>query len=332
MSLTSSTENQAQLQAPPREKIIPVRHPGRWLTAVVIAVLAAMLAHSLLTDPNYQWRVVGQYFGSGLILTGLLRTLELTVISMLIGIGIGVVLAIMRQSPNKILSEGSAVYIWFFRGTPVLVQLIFWYNVAALYPRVSLGIPFGPIFVSGSTNALITPLAAALLGLGLNEGAYMAEIVRAGIVSVEQGQIDAAQALGLSRLQAMRGIVLPQAMRVIIPPTGNETIGMLKTTSLVSVISMAELLYQAEIVYERTFQTIPLLLVASIWYLIVTSILTMGQTRVERYFGRGVRGAGTGVGPSPWRSFVRRAFQFHAGVGPVPAESPVGFPPSRPRA
>ena len=296
---------------PTTERTIPVRHPGRWVTAAVIAVLAAMAGHSLATNPRYQWSVVGQYFGSNLILTGLLRTLELTGLSMLIGVGLGVILAMMRLSSNPIVAGGSGLYIWFFRGTPVLVQIIFWYNISALYPRVALGVPFGPTLLGGSTNSVVTPIVAALLGLGLNEGAYMAEIVRAGIVSVDQGQVDAAHALGLSRLQAMLGIVLPQAMRVIIPPTGNETIGMLKTTSLVSVISITELLYSAEIVYSRTFQTIPLLLVVSIWYLLVTSVLTVGQARVEKHFGRGGGRVGRVVGSFQWQELVRRALRFH---------------------
>ncbi len=296
--------------APAHDEIIPVRHPGRWVGAVVITVLFAMLVHSLVTDPRYQWGVVGQYFGSDLILSGLRLTLELTVLSMLIGIVVGVTVAVMRLSPNPILSKGSALYIWFFRGTPVLVQLFFWYNIAALYPRVSIGVPFGPAFVGGSTNSIVTPLIAALLGLGLNEGAYMAEIVRAGILSVERGQIDAASALGLSRLKTMKGIVLPQAMRVIIPPTGNETIGMLKTTSLASALSLSELLFSAQIVYERTFQTIPLLIVASLWYLIVTTVLTVGQMRIESYFGRSVGTPGGGRRKRA-RSYLRAALRFH---------------------
>jgi polar amino acid transport system permease protein len=298
-------------QVPPHDEIIPARHPGRWVAAVVIAVLFAMLVHSFFTDPRYEWSVVGHYFGSGLLLRGLRLTLELTALSMLIGIAVGVIVAVLRLSPNPILSKGSALYIWFFRGTPVLVQLFFWYNIASLYPRVSIGVPFGPGFVGGSTNSFITPLIAALLGLGLNEGAYMAEIVRAGILSVERGQTDAASALGLSRLKTMKGIVLPQAMRVIIPPTGNETIGMLKTTSLVSALSITELLYSAQIVYERTFQTIPLLIAASLWYLIATTVLTFGQMRVESYFGRSVGTPSTRRRKSA-TDYLRAALRFHA--------------------
>jgi polar amino acid transport system permease protein len=198
-----------------------------------------------------------------------------------------VALAVMRLSSNPLVSGGSWLYIWFFRGTPVLVQLLFWYNVSALYPKIALGIPFGPALVHLNANTLITPFAAAILGLGLNEGAYMAEIVRAGLISVPEGQTDAAQSLGMTRLQTMRRIVLPQAMRVIIPPTGNETISMLKTTSLVSAIAVADLLFAAEGIYSSNFKTIQLLIVASIWYIVCTSVLYVGQYYLERYYGRG---------------------------------------------
>ncbi|HXP29387.1 MAG TPA: amino acid ABC transporter permease, partial [Solirubrobacteraceae bacterium] len=191
-----------------------------------------------------------------------------------------------------LVSGGSWLYVWFFRGTPVLVQLLFWYNIAALYPKISVGIPFGPAFVHADANTLITPFAAAILGLGLNEGAYMAEIVRAGIISVDPGQADAAQSLGMTRLQTMRRIVLPQAMRVIIPPTGNETISMLKTSSLASVIVVTELLYASQLIYSVNFKTIPLLIVASIWYIVCTSVLYVGQYYLERYYGRGSRSQG----------------------------------------
>jgi polar amino acid transport system permease protein len=231
--------------------------------------------------------VVGEYLFDERILEGLRVTIELTVIAMAIGIFLGIVLAVMRLSPNPLVSGGSWLYIWFFRGTPVLVQLLFWYNIAALYPKIALGIPFGPAFVHPDANALITPFTAAILGLGLNEGAYMAEIVRAGIISVPEGQGDAARSLGMTRLETMRRIVLPQAMRVIIPPTGNETISMLKTTSLVSVIAVADLLYAAQNIYSQNFKTIQLLTVASIWYIVCTSVLYVGQYYLERYYGRG---------------------------------------------
>jgi polar amino acid transport system permease protein len=272
--------------APPI-KAVPVRHPGRWVGVAVIAVLAAMLVHSFLTNPNFEWDVVGQYLFSDPVLRGLRNTLILTVLSMAIGIVGGVLLAVMRLSPNPVLAGAAAVYIWLFRGTPVITQLIFWNFLAALYPRLGLGIPFGPTFVSVDTNAVISVFAASLLGLGLNEAAYMAEIVRGGIQSVDHGQSEAAGALGLSRTQTLRRIVLPQAMRVIVPPTGNETISMLKTTSLVVVIAYFELTVAVQTIYSRTFQTIPLLIVAALWYLALTSVLSVGQMFIERRFGRG---------------------------------------------
>ncbi|MEO6020787.1 MAG: amino acid ABC transporter permease [Knoellia sp.] len=288
---------------------VPVRHPGRWVAMAVVFVLAAMLVSTILTNPNFEWGVVREYFTTETILHGLGMTLLLTLFVMVGGIALGIVLAVMRLSPNPVLSGASGLYIWFFRGTPVLVQLLLWFNLAALFPRISLGIPFGPEFMVLDANTLITPFVAALLGLGLNEGAYMAEIVRAGISSVDEGQVEASHALGMRRSLTMRRIVLPQAMRVIIPPTGNETISMLKTTSLVSVISLADLLYSAQIISARTFQIIPLLLVASIWYLLVTSVLTVIQTRIERRFSRGSRRET----PVPWATRMRRNLtSFHS--------------------
>jgi polar amino acid transport system permease protein len=273
---------------PPEEiKAVPVRHPGRWVAAAIVAVLLVALINSVVTNPRFEWGVVGHYLFSSRVLQGLVVTLELTALAMVIGIVLGVVLALMRLSPNLLLGGASWFYVWLFRGTPVLVQILLWNNIAALYPSIGLGIPFGPSFVHLDANTLITPFTAGVLGLGLNEGAYMSEIVRAGIISVDEGQTDAAQALGMTRLQTMRRIVLPQAMRVIIPPTGNETISMLKTSSLVSVIAVTELLYAVQLIYAQNYKVIPLLIVASIWYLVVTSVLTIGQYYVERYFGRG---------------------------------------------
>jgi polar amino acid transport system permease protein len=272
---------------PEEIRAVPVRHPGRWVAAAVVLVIAAAAINSVVTNPRFEWSVVGHYLFDERVLEGLRVTLELTVIAMAIGVALGILLASMRLSPNPLVSGSSWLYIWFFRGTPVLVQLIFWYNIAALYPKIGLGIPFGPSFVHPDANTLIKPFTAAILGLGLNEGAYMAEIVRAGIISVEEGQDDAARALGMTRLQTMRRVVLPQAMRVIIPPTGNETISMLKTTSLVSVIAVADLLYAVTNIASTNFKLIPLLIVASIWYLACTSILYIGQFYLERYYGRG---------------------------------------------
>jgi polar amino acid transport system permease protein len=270
-------------------KAIPVRHPGRWVATAIVLFLAVALVNSMASNKRFEWGIVGHWFFSRRILDGLVVTLELTATSMAIGIALGVLLAVMRLSPNPLVSGASWLYIWLFRGTPVLVQILLWYNIAALYPRFSLGIPFGPTFAHFNASSVITPFVAGMLALGLNEGAYMAEIVRAGIISVPEGQTHAAQSLGMTRLLAMRRIVLPQAMRVIVPPTGNETISMLKTTSLVSVIALPhpELLYAAQLIYSVNYRTIQLLIVASLWYLIVTTVLTVGQSYVERYYGRG---------------------------------------------
>ncbi|HEY4451884.1 MAG TPA: amino acid ABC transporter permease [Solirubrobacteraceae bacterium] len=268
-------------------RAVPVRRPGRWVAAAIVLVVAVALVHSVATNPRFEWSVVGNYLFDERILEGLRVTIELTVIAMAIGIVLGIVLAVMRLSSNPLVSGGSWLYIWFFRGTPVLVQLLFWYNIAALYPKLALGIPFGPAFVHVDANTAITPFTAAILGLGLNEGAYMAEIVRAGMISVDEGQSDAAQSLGMTRLQTLRRIVLPQAMRVIIPPTGNETISMLKTSSLASTIVVTELLYTAQLIYSVNFKTIQLLIAASVWYILCTSVLYVGQYYLERHYGRG---------------------------------------------
>ncbi|MEU4230004.1 amino acid ABC transporter permease [Nonomuraea sp. NPDC026600] len=266
-------------------KAVPQRHPFRWLAAGLTAVLIVGVVSSAFTNPRYQWDVVARWLTDGTIISGLLLTLQLTCVSMVIGVLMGIVLAVMKGSKNKLLASTSSGYIWFFRGTPLLVQLVFWFNISALYPRIAVGLPFGgPDLLSLDANQVITPMTAAILGLALNEAAYMAEIVRAGILSVPPGQIQAANALGMTGLQTTRKIVLPQAMRVIIPPTGNQTISMLKTSSLVSVLAIPDLLYSAQIVYSRTFQTIPLLIVASLWYLLVTSLLTVAQSYVERHF------------------------------------------------
>jgi polar amino acid transport system permease protein len=273
-------------------KAVPVRHPWRWVAAAVVLVVVVALVRSAATNPRFDWDIVAKYFLSDQVLHGLWVTLLLTVVSMAVGIVLGVVLAVMRLSPNPLVAGTSWFYIWAFRGTPVLVQLLFWNFIGALYPTIDLGIPFGPSFIHADANQLITPFTAAVLGLGLNEGAYMSEIVRAGIVSVDEGQTEAAHALGMTRLQTLRRIVLPQAMRVIIPPTGNETISMLKTSSLVSVIAYTELLYSVQLIYAANYRQIPLLIVASLWYLIFTTILSIGQYFLERHFGRGLARAG----------------------------------------
>jgi polar amino acid transport system permease protein len=283
--------------------------PLSWVATAVVLLIAAMIVQALITNENFEWGVVGRYFFSASIVGGLWRTVELTVFAMAGGVVLGTLLAVMRGTSNPAVSAAAGCYIWFFRGTPLLVQLIFWFNLSSLYPTLRYGLPFTPVvFGEVTTNSVISPYTAALLGLGLNQAAYTAEIVRAGILSVPHGQLDAAASIGMTRLMTMRRVVLPQAMRVIIPPIGNETIGMLKTTSVVSVLAMPELLYSAQLVYSRTYQIIPLLIVASLWYLLVTTILTIVQTQIERHYA--VRGPASTEDPVV--ALVRRAFRVHA--------------------
>jgi polar amino acid transport system permease protein len=265
-------------------EVVPLRHPWTWAASTVVGIAALAIAASVATNPGFQWPVVAEYMLDGQILAGLARTLGLTVAAMAIGLVLGTLLAVMRLSRNPLLSTMSWLYIWFSRSVPVLVQLIFWYNFGALYPTLSLGIPWGPSLYTADTNALITPIFAALAGLGLAQAAYTAEVIRAGIASVPRGQTRAAMALGMTPGLIFRRIVFPQAMRVIIPPVGNEVISMVKSTSLVSVIALSELLYTAQLIYSRTYETIPLLIVASLWYLIIVSVLSAGQHYLEHRY------------------------------------------------
>jgi polar amino acid transport system permease protein len=273
------------------EPVVPLRHPVRWVAVGVIAILLAMFVHFVATNPKLRLDLVAGYVFERSVLRGLLLTIELTVVSMLVGIVLGTVLAIMRLSPNPVLRWVSGAYIGLFRGTPILVQLLFWFFMGSVLDRIGIGIPFGPQLASAPTNTIITQFTAAILGLGLNEAAYMAEIVRAGINSVDPGQREAAEALGMSPWVTYRRVVLPQAARVIIPPATNDTISMLKLTSLVLVIGLPELLTTVQLIYSRNFQQIPLLLVASIWYLVLTTLLTLLQSRIERRMSRSVAGA-----------------------------------------
>lgn len=266
----------------------PVPRPGRWISAVIVAIFALLIAKGFITNDNYQWDVVGKWLFSKTIVSGVVYTLILTVIAMIIGTILAITFAIMRQSVNPVLRWVATAYIWFFRGTPIYTQLIFWSLLPTLYPQIELGIPFAPPFVSFDTATYFTPFWMAFVGLGLNEGAYLAEIIRAGLLSVDKGQWEAATALGMPRSMIFRRIILPQAMRVIVPPIGNETISMLKTTSLVSAIPFTlELTFVASTKGQSLFQPVPLLIAAALWYLFITSILMWIQAHIERYFGKG---------------------------------------------
>jgi polar amino acid transport system permease protein len=302
-------------------KAIPVRHWGRWISAVVVLFLLIALLFSFIKSPNVDWATVWQYMFKPLTLIGLARTIELTFLCMVVGAVGGVALAVMRLSDNPVLSWIAWGYIWFFRGTPVYVQIILWANIGVLWSKFYVGIPFsGLVFFSADSGRLVNNLfVVAVLALGLNEAAYAAELVRAGIISVDAGQMEAASSLGMSPTLTMRRIVLPQAMRVIIPTFGNETISMLKTTSLLAVIGGGvEMFGRLQLIYAQTFQIIPLLVVACIWYLVITSILTFGQARLEAYFGKGF---GEKEAEAAERRSARRALResrLEGGIAPPP--------------
>ena len=283
MATTPTSQSPLQLNHPK-----PVPRPGTWVSAALVTVLGAMLAHALVTNDKFHWDTVWFFFREVHVVTAVGWTLLLTFLAMAIGIVLAVTTAIMRQSSNPVLRWVALAYLWFFRGTPIYTQLVFWGAISALYQHLSLGVPFGPELLSFKTTDVFTPFVAAVLGLGINEGAYLSEIVRSGLASVDPGQAEAAGALGMSRGQIMRRIVLPQAMRVIVPPTGNETISMLKTTSLVLAVPFTlDLTFVTNSYASLTYQTIPLLIVAAIWYIIITSVLMVGQHYIERYYGKG---------------------------------------------
>lgn len=285
----ADTAGTADPTRPSRIEPADARHrlrPGSWIAALAVLVFIAMIVKGALTNANMHWDVVRHYFFNAAILHGLLLSIELTAVGMLLGVALGLVLAVMRLSGNPVLRAVSYGYGWIFRGTPLLVQLLFWYFLAAVLPHVGIGIPFGPTFTHWSTNALISKFTAAILGLALNEAAFSSEVIRGGIQSVDAGQREAADVLGLTAGQRMRKIILPQSMAYVIPPLGNQVISMLKNTSLVIVIALPELLTSVQNIYSQNFLQIPLLVVACGWYLIVFTVLCVAQFYVERRFCR----------------------------------------------
>jgi polar amino acid transport system permease protein len=274
--------------APESIDAIPLRHPWRWVAAVVIVVLLALFLYGAATNKAYGWSTYAKYLFDTRISAAAWNTLQLTIYSMVLALALGVLLAVMRLSPNPVFRSVAWVYLWIFRGTPVYVQLVFWGLFPTIYQNIQLGVPFGPSLLHIDLQGLSISFILATVGLGLNEAAYMAEIIRAGISSVPEGQSEASTALGMSWTMTMRRTVLPQAMRVIIPPTGNEFISMLKTTSLVTAVPYSLELYgRARDIAGVIFEPIPLLLVAATWYLAVTSVLMVGQFYLERYFAKG---------------------------------------------
>ncbi|MCF6522380.1 amino acid ABC transporter permease [Streptomyces sp. JJ36] len=281
-------------------RIVPVRYWGRWAAAAVALVAAGGTLWSLGKNPNLDWPTVGEYLFHPSVFSGLWTTIWLTAAAMVMGQIGGTVVAVMRLSDNPVLSTLAYLFVWAFRGTPILVQIIFWGYLGAFYEQVMIGIPFtGVTFWSAPTSQLVTPTVAALLALGLNEVAYASEVIRGGIQSIDKGQTEAAHSLGMRPGLTLRRIVLPQAMRVIVPPMGNDTVTMLKTTALISVIAGHDLMSNIQDIYAQNYNVIPLLLVAALWYLVLVSALSVPQAWLERRFGRGA-----GVADSPFRRLL----------------------------
>lgn len=289
-STTTSTHPASTVNKPDLPPIVSRPRPLNWLTGAVVLLLSAMLVHQLVTNENWRWPVVWEYLFHDAILAGLGRTLYLTFAASALGLVLGMVFATLRMSSNKIAQTVAFLYIWFIRAIPTLVLLLFIYFLGALLPMVSIGVPFGgPDFISWRTNDLITPASAAIVGLGIYLGGYSAEIFRGAIASVPQGQYEASRALGMPPGLMMRRQIIPQAVRVMIPSLANELITMFKSTALVTVIGYTELLTTAQLIYSRNFQTIPLLTVACIWYLVITSVAMYGQQKLEARYSRGFR-------------------------------------------
>ncbi|QNP62566.1 amino acid ABC transporter permease [Streptomyces genisteinicus] len=271
----------------PQLRIVRLRHPWRWVAVAATAVVVAQFAHGLITNPGWEWDVFARFFTAETVVKAVWVTLQLTFYGTAIGFALGILLAFMRLSRSRFLSGVAFTYIWAFRSIPLIVQLLFWFNLAYLYKELQFGIPFGPGFVSFDTMGLVGAMSAAVLGLALHQAAYAAEIVRAGVLSVDSGQTEAAAALGIPRLRQARRIVLPQAMRSILPNAANEIISLFKGTSIVSVMAIGELFYQVQVVYGRNGRVVPLLMVATVWYILLTTALSVLQHYVERHYAKG---------------------------------------------
>lgn len=296
-------------------RIKPVRRPGRWVGTALVALLVLAVAWSFATNPRWGWDVVAAWLFAESILVGLFNTLELTLIAGVIGFVLGFVLALMRLSSSPLLSGVSWTFSWIFRSTPLLVQLLLWYNIGYLYERITLHVPFtGITVVDAETSTLITPFLAAILGLGLHQAAYSAEIIRGGILSVDQGQLEAAAALGIPARDRQLRIVLPQAMRAALPASFNEIISLVKGTAIVYVLAYQELFLTVQVIYARTQEVLPMLLVATIWYIVITSLLSIAQYYVERRFARG---ATRELPPTPWQRLKKKFTSVPAEASPT---------------
>ncbi|QFZ22170.1 amino acid ABC transporter permease [Saccharothrix syringae] len=272
---------------PPVLKVVPARHPWRWVGIVVVLVLVAQFVHGLVTNPGWDWATFARFFTAESVLRAVLVTLQLTVYGTAIGFALGIVLALMRLSRSRFLVAVSWTYTWAFRSIPLIVQLLFWFNISYLYQELRFGVPFGPTFFGFDTKDLISPMGAAVLGLALHQAAYAAEIVRSGIISVDHGQLEAAAALGIPKGRQFRRIVLPQAMRSILPNATNEVISLFKGTSVVSVVAIGELFYQVQVIYGRNARVVALLMVATVWYIALTTVLSIAQHYIEKHYAKG---------------------------------------------
>ncbi|MFE4171724.1 amino acid ABC transporter permease [Streptomyces sp. NPDC056909] len=310
-ALSSSDPSPKEASAPGTEdlaalKVVPARHYWRWVAGAAALVVVAQFVHGLATNPGWDWETFFLYLSTDSVLRAVWVTLQLTAYGTALGFALGVVLAFMRLSRSVILQTVAWTYIWAFRSIPLIVQLLFWFNLAYLYQELGVGIPFGPVLWSFDTMNLVGAMSAAVIGLALHQAAYAAEIVRGGIISVEGGQLEAAAALGIPRLRQIRRILLPQAMRGILPNAANEVISLFKGTSIVSVMAIGELFYQVQVIYGRNGRVVPLLMVATAWYILLTTLLSIAQYYVERHFARGAERTPP---PTPFqraRSFTRR--------------------------
>ncbi|RAJ68748.1 polar amino acid transport system permease protein [Streptomyces sp. Amel2xB2] len=286
-------------------RVVPARHYWRWIAGAAALVVVAQFAHGLLTNPAWDWGTFFAYLSTGTVLKAVWLTVQLTVYGTVLGFALGVVLAFMRLSRSPVLQTVAWTYIWAFRSIPLIVQLLFWFNLAYLYRELGVGIPFGPVFWRFETMNLVGAITAAVIGLALHQAAYAAEIVRAGVISVDPGQLESAAALGIPRLRQLRRVVLPQAMRSILPNAANEVVSLFKGTSIVSVMAIGELFYQVQVIYGRNGRVVPLLMVATVWYIVLTTVLSVVQYYVERHFARGAERTPPPTPLQRARGFVR---------------------------
>ncbi|MQS14817.1 amino acid ABC transporter permease [Streptomyces kaniharaensis] len=278
--------------------VVPARHPWRWAAGAAALVLVTQFLHGLATNPGWDWPTFQAYLTTPVILQAVGVTIQLTCYGTVLGFATGAAVAALRLSRSPILQTIAWTYTWAFRSIPLIVQLVFWFNLSYLYKQLGVGVPFGPTFLSFDTNGLLGATGAAVLGLALHQAAYAAEIIRAGVIAVDGGQLEAAAALGIPRLRQARRIILPQAMRAILPNAANEVVSLFKGTSIVYVMAIGELFYQVQVIYGRTGRVVPLLMVATVWYVVLTTLLSIAQYYVERHFARGSL---RNPPPTPWQ-------------------------------